>query len=89
MTNKIYRCNVFFSRIGSMQICLRQFSCCMFVVFLCLIGTPLHAALNIEIYGGGATQIPIAIVPFAAEEKLKQNVTTVVASDLHRSGLLD
>jgi len=87
MTNKIYCCNVFFSRIGSMQICLRQFSCCMFVVFLCLIGTPLHAALNIEIFGGGTTQIPIAIVPFAAEEKLKQNVTTVVASDLHRSGL--
>jgi TolB protein len=69
-----------------MQICLRKFSCCTFVVFLCLIGTPLHAALNIEIFGGGASQIPIAIVPFAAEEKLKQSVTEVVASDLHRSG---
>jgi TolB protein len=69
-----------------MQICLRQFFCCTFVVFLCLIGTPLHAALNIEIFGGGASQIPIAIVPFAAEEKLKQSVTEVVASDLHRSG---
>ena len=86
MTSIIYRYNVFFSIAGSMQICLRQFSCCTFVVFLCLIGTPLHAALNIEIFGGGASQIPIAIVPFAAEEKLKQSVTEVVASDLHRSG---
>jgi len=86
MTSIIYRYNVFLSIAGSMQICLRQFSCCTFVVFLCLIGTPLHAALNIEIFGGGASQIPIAIVPFAAEEKLKQSVTEVVASDLHRSG---
>ncbi len=86
MTSIIYRYNVFFSIAGSMQICLRQFSYCTFVVFLCLIGTPLHAALNIEIFGGGASQIPIAIVPFAAEEKLKQSVTEVVASDLHRSG---
>ena len=86
MTSIIYRYNVFFSIVDSMQICLRKFSCCTFVVFLCLIGTPLHAALNIEIFGGGASQIPIAIVPFAAEEKLKQSVTEVVASDLHRSG---
>ncbi len=86
MTSIIYRYNVFFLIVDSMRICLRKFSCCTFVVFLCLIGTPLHAALNIEIFGGGASQIPIAIVPFAAEEKLKQSVTEVVASDLHRSG---
>ncbi len=48
---------------------------------------PVHAALNIEIFGGGATQIPIAIVPFAAEETLKQSITPVVAADLQRSGL--
>ena len=52
-----------------------------------LISQPVHAALNIEIFGGGATQIPIAIVPFAAEEKLKQSITPVVAADLQRSGL--
>jgi TolB protein len=70
-----------------MGICLRQFFCRTFVIFLCLLGTPLHAALDIEIFGGGASQIPIAIVPFAYEEKLKQSVTAVVASDLQRSGI--
>lgn len=70
-----------------MQIFLRQFSCYISLVFLFLFGAPVHAALNIEIFGGGASQIPIAIVPFAAEENLKQSVTAVVASDLHRSGL--
>ncbi|SEK97978.1 Tol-Pal system beta propeller repeat protein TolB [Nitrosovibrio tenuis] len=57
------------------------------VLLLWLISTPLHATLNIEIFGGGATQIPIAIVPFAAEEKLQQGITPVVAADLQRSGL--
>ena len=54
---------------------------------LWLISTPLQAALDIEIFGGGATQIPIAIAPFTAEEKLKQSITAVVAADLQRSGL--
>lgn len=57
------------------------------VLFLWLISAPLHAALNIEIFGGGASQIPIAVVPFAGEEKLKQSITAVVAADLQRSGL--
>ena len=51
------------------------------------LATPVHATLNIEIFGGGATQIPIAIVPLAAEETLKQSITPVVAADLQRSGL--
>jgi TolB protein len=59
----------------------------LLVFLLWLISTPLQAALDIEIFGGGATQIPIAIVPFAAEEKLKQSVTAVIAADLQRSGL--
>jgi TolB protein len=46
-----------------------------------------RAALTIEIVGGGGRQIPIAIVPFANEERLPQNVTEVVAADLQRSGL--
>ncbi|HEX8873933.1 MAG TPA: Tol-Pal system beta propeller repeat protein TolB [Nitrosospira sp.] len=52
-----------------------------------MVSAPLHAALNIEIFGGGATQIPIAIVPLAAEGTLRQRVTPVVAADLQRSGL--
>ena len=45
------------------------------------------AAMTIEIVGAGANQIPVAIVPFRAEEGLSQRLTTVVAADLARSGL--
>lgn len=46
-----------------------------------------QAALTVEIIGSGANQIPIAIVPFRAEEGLAQKITPVVAADLARSGL--
>jgi len=46
-----------------------------------------HAALTIEIVGTGASQFPIAVVPFRAEAGLAQAVTPVVAADLERSGL--
>jgi len=46
-----------------------------------------HSQLNIEIIGGGANQVPIAIVPFKAEEALPQKVTSIVTADLYRSGL--
>jgi TolB protein len=68
-----------------MQIGFPKFS--LYVLFLWLAAAPVHAALDIEIFGGGATQIPIAIVPFAHEEKLSQSITSVVAADLQRSGL--
>jgi TolB protein len=45
------------------------------------------AAMTIEIVGAGANQIPVAIVPFRAEEGLAQKLTPVVATDLTRSGL--
>lgn len=45
------------------------------------------AQLRIEVIGGGATQIPIAIAPFRAEDSLAQRLTPVVAADLARSGL--
>lgn len=48
---------------------------------------PASAALTIEIVGAGANQIPIAIAPFAGEDRLPQKVTEVVAADLQRSGL--
>ena len=66
---------------------MHQFSSSTFVMFFCLFSAPIHAALDIEIFGGGASQIPIAIVPFVAEERLPQSVTAVVKSDLQRSGL--
>jgi len=46
-----------------------------------------RGVLTIEIVGTGATQFPIAIVPFRAEEGLAQQVSPVVAADLARSGL--
>ena len=46
-----------------------------------------HAALTIEIIGTGASQFPIAVVPFRAEAGLAQAVTPVIAADLARSGL--
>jgi TolB protein len=59
------------------------------LAFLLLVAAPLagRAALTIEIVGAGATQIPIAIVPFQAEDSLAQKITPVVAADLTRSGL--
>ncbi len=48
-----------------------------------------RAALDIEIVGGAAQQIPIAIVPFGqpATAALPESVSNVIGSDLRRSGL--
>jgi TolB protein len=46
-----------------------------------------RAQLTIEIIGGGATTIPIAVVPFASEAAYPLSVTSVVGADLARSGL--
>ena len=57
-------------------------------VWLWLLLIPVaHSQLKIEIVGGGASQVPIAIVPFKAEATLPQKVTDIVAADLYRSGL--
>ncbi|MBX3664058.1 MAG: Tol-Pal system protein TolB [Burkholderiales bacterium] len=54
---------------------------------LLLAAGPARAALTIEITGAGASQIPVAIVPFRAEEGLAQRITPVVEANLARSGL--
>ena len=46
-----------------------------------------RGALTIEIVGSGATQFPIAVVSFRAEEGLTQPLSRIVAADLQRSGL--
>lgn len=60
-----------------------------FLLLLALLLAPgiARAALTIEIIGAGANQIPIAIVPFRAEDGLAEKVTPVIADDLARSGL--
>lgn len=65
-------------------------ACCLLIVgaYLAAAGLrPAAAALTIEIVGAGTNQIPIAIAPFAGEDRLPQKVTEVVAADLQRSGL--
>jgi len=44
-------------------------------------------ALNVEIVGAGANQIPVAIAPLASEPLLPESLTAVVNADLARSGL--
>src|SRR5258705_10598119 len=51
-----------------------------------LLAGPAQAQLTIEIIGGGANQIPIAVLPFAGESALPQSITEIVEQDLSRSG---
>ena len=59
----------------------------LFTLLWLVLAPAAHSQLKIEIIGGGASQVPIAIAPFRAEESLPQQVTGIVAADLHRSGL--
>ncbi len=54
---------------------------------MCCFASNANAALEIEITGGGAQQIPIAVVPFGQENTLKTQLSKVVSDDLRRSGL--
>lgn len=60
------------------------------VVLLCF-ATAASAQLSIDIVGGGAQRIPIAIAPFAGEGALASagapGISAVVRADLERSGL--
>ena len=51
-----------------------------------LLAGPARAQLTIEIIGGGAIQIPIAVLPFAGESVLPQSITEIIEQDLSRSG---
>ena len=57
------------------------------VLVLLALSPAARAVLTIEIVGSGASQFPVAIVPFRAEAGLAQPVTPVVSADLARSGL--
>ena len=60
------------------------------LMFLCatlVITSVAHAALEIEISGGGSSQIPIAIMPFGGAANAKDNISEIIAADLNRSGL--
>jgi TolB protein len=55
-------------------------------LFLMVAAGSAHAQLTIEIIGGGANQIPVAVLPFAGESVLPQSITEIVEQDLTRSG---
>jgi TolB protein len=53
---------------------------------LVLLAGDAHAQLTIEIIGGGANQVPVAVLPFVGETALPQSITEIVEQDLTRSG---
>ena len=69
------------------MIWLQRLVCAVAILLPLAPSSPARAALTIEIIGTGATQFPVAVVPFRAETGLAQPVTPVIASDLARSGL--
>ncbi|HMH18148.1 MAG TPA: Tol-Pal system protein TolB, partial [Burkholderiales bacterium] len=58
----------------------------LFAALAFLLAGTARAQLTIEIIGGGANQIPIAVLPFAGESALPQSITEIVEQDLSRSG---
>lgn len=66
---------------------LNKFRNFTFLLALLLAPGIVHAALTIEIVGAGASQTPIAIVPFRDEAGLAEKITPVISADLARSGL--
>jgi TolB protein len=59
----------------------------MFFCLAVLVTSAANAALEIEISGSGAQQIPIAIVPFGGAANTKDSINEIIAADLSRSGL--
>src|SRR6266849_3530983 len=57
-----------------------------FLAALLFLAGAARAQLTIEIIGGGANQIPIAVLPFVGESALPQSITEIVEQDLSRSG---
>ena len=65
-----------------------RFLRCLLPLMLLLAAQLSRAQLTIEIIGGGATAIPIAIVPFRGEAGYPVSVSSIVGADLERSGRL-
>jgi TolB protein len=64
---------------------MHKFSLVLLAGLLCL-GTAARAQLTIEITGGGANQIPVAVLSFPGEEQLPGSLTDIIEADLQRSG---
>ena len=70
-----------------MKLAMFNLSKSLFFCAILFAQTMANAALEIEISGGGAQQIPIAIVPFGGAANTKENISEIIAADLNRSGL--
>ena len=62
-----------------------------FLLLLLLLPTVGRAELTLEVVGGAAQQIPIAVVPFSSQAGSTQlsqdNISNVIGADLRLSGL--
>jgi TolB protein len=56
-------------------------------LFAARYATPVSAQFRVEISGIGATQVPMALVPFRDEGTAPQAVSAIVRADLERSGV--
>jgi TolB protein len=52
-----------------------------------LLPLTVQAALDIEVVGGAAQQIPIAVVPFTQSANSAESASLIISADLRRSGL--
>jgi TolB protein len=46
-----------------------------------------RAQLTIDVVGGGASQIPITVLPFGGEDRFRERMSQIISADLQRSGL--
>ena len=69
-----------------MKIILKYWLRAFCVLLLLPLGA--HAAMTIEIIGGAATKLPVAIAPFVGAGDAYRVITDVVAADLARTGEL-
>ena len=59
----------------------------LFVLLLCAASLPARAAMEIQVIGGAANKIPVALVPFqAAPGQPAPALTQIISDDLARSG---
>ena len=70
-----------------MALVSRALAALLLLPFLWFFTAPARAALTIEIFGGAANPIPVALVPFGQGSGQPQGLTEIVAADLKRSGL--
>lgn len=59
---------------------------CFFFLLILLVPYRASAILSMELTRGMAGAIPIAVVPFAGQNGIPQNITDIIAADLQNSG---